>query len=86
MVTHPNVKKRTCKVGDEDQTRPATRREPILDPVLAMLEAAPLADDPASEEELESLRVGWEEYRAGLTIPGDEIKRAYQERRRAESR
>lgn len=50
------------------------------DPVLEMLDNAPLDDEPLTEEDLESLRTGQEEYEAGLTIPSEEIKRAFRER------
>ena len=62
------------------------RRRLSRDPVLAMLAAAPLTDDPVSEDELESLRAGWEEHHAGLTISSEEIKQAVGERRHAATR
>lgn len=47
------------------------------DPVMDMLDNAPWDDEPVTEEDLESLRIGREEREAGLTISAEEIKRIY---------
>jgi hypothetical protein len=50
---------------------------PECDPVSEMLDNAPWDDEPVTEEEIESLRIGREEHEVGLTISAEEIKRIY---------
>jgi hypothetical protein len=47
------------------------------DPVLELLENAPWDDEPVTDEDLESLRIGREEHEDSLTISAEEIKRTY---------
>lgn len=80
------IRNRYRKIVAERHIHGPNRWRLSRDPVLAMLAAAPLTDDPVSEEELESLRVGWEEYQAGLTVSSEEVKQAFQERQHAAPR
>ena len=47
------------------------------DPVMEMLDNAPWDDEPVTEEDRESLRIGREEREADLTVSAEEIKRMY---------
>lgn len=80
------IRNRYRKIVAKRHIHRPIRRRLSRDPVLAMLAAAPLTDDPVSEDELESLRVGWEEYQAGLTDSSEEVKQAFRERRHAATR
>lgn len=49
------------------------------DPVMEVLEAAPLDDEPVTEDDLRSLEEGWQDYLAGRTISSEEVKRKFRE-------
>ncbi len=80
------IRNRYRKIMAKRNAHRLIRRRLGRDPVLAMLAAAPLADEPASDDELESLRVGWDEYHAGLTVSAEEVRQAFRERRHVETR
>jgi len=49
------------------------------DPVVAMLESAPLDDEPVTDDDVRSLEEGWQDYLAGRYLTSDEVKRKYRE-------
>ena len=46
------------------------------DPVLAMLEAAPIDDEPVTEEDRRYIEMAREDYRNGDVVSAEEIRRA----------
>lgn len=46
------------------------------DPVLAMLEAAPIDDEPVTDDDRRHIEEGRQAYRLGLTVSAEEIRQA----------
>ena len=45
------------------------------DPILAMLDAAPIDDEPLTDDDRRHIEEGWEAYRNGQVFSAEEIKR-----------
>ena len=59
-----------------DEDPPASDGTDDVDPVLAVLSAAPIDDEPVTEDDDRAIAEGWRAYRAGQTISADEAKRS----------
>jgi hypothetical protein len=49
------------------------------DPLRLVLDAAPLDDEPVSDDDLAAIREGFEEKARGETVPHEEVKRLLRE-------
>ena len=54
-------------------------RQQAPDPLRLMLDAAPLDDEPVTEDDLAAIREGFEEKVRGETVPHEEVKRLLRE-------
>lgn len=68
----------------EPELRPARRfleylRLQAADPLRAVLDAAPLDDEPVTDDDLAAIREGLEEKAAGEVVPHEEVKRLLRE-------
>lgn len=68
----------------EPELRPARRfleylRLQAADPLRAVLDAAPLDDEPVTDDDLAAIREGLQEKAAGEVVPHEEVKRLLRE-------
>ncbi len=68
----------------EPELRPARRfleylRLQAADPLRVVLDAAPLDDEPVTDDDLAAIREGLQEKAAGEVVPHEEVKRLLRE-------
>lgn len=63
------------RVASLIQTSPQPEQEEH-DPVLAMLVAAPVDDEPVTDDDRRHIAAGWQAYRAGRVVSSEDAKQA----------